>query len=191
MPDEKTAVEIIVGANGSIFNAPIGSTVPTGIDVPLSADWVDLGYASEDGVKWTDGKTVQEIKAWQSFYPVRRINSERQGMIAYALMQWNGDTVKLAYGGGSISETSPGNYEYLPPDPSELGESMQAVEWQDGAYDFRLIFPRGMVTENVETNLVRTAASLLPITFALLGDAEDAAYRLQTNHPAFAAAVGS
>lgn len=191
MPDEKTPVEIIVGANGSVYNAPLGSDLPSGIDVPLDEAWVDLGYVSEDGVTWTDGKSVEEINAWQSLFPVRRLITAKTGSLAYALMQWNGDTVRLAYGGGDITETSEGNYQFTPPDASALDESMQAVEWQDGEYDFRLIFPRGMVTDDVETNIVRNNAALLPITFGLLDAANQPPYILQTNHPAFASAVGS
>lgn len=187
----KTADELVVGANGSIYTAPVGSTVPASIATALNASWLELGYATEDGVKWTDGKTVQPIRAWQSFYDLRRIITERMGSLVFSLMQWNGETVKLAYGGGEITEPTSGAFRYTPPAPEEVDERMLAVEWVDGAYDFRLIFPKGMVSENVETTVTRTAAGLLPITFALLGEEGEEPFILDTNHPAFAASVGS
>lgn len=189
----KTPDEIVVGANGSIYVAPVGSAKPATIDDPLDAAFVELGYATEDGVTWTDGKTLESIRAWQSFYDLRRIVSAKEGMLAFALMQWNGFTVPLAFGGGEITESAPGSgfFEYTPPDPSVIDERMLVVEWADGAKDYRLGFSKGMVSENVETNVVRTAEARLPITFALLGEEGVDPFFLQTNDPAFADAVGS
>ncbi len=187
----KNADELVVGANGSIYTAPLGSTIPASIAVPLGDDWTELGYASEDGVTWVDGKSLQSIRAWQSFYDLRRIVESKEGSLAFQLMQWNGDTVELAFGGGEVTEPTAGNYRYTPPDPGDIDERMMAIEWVDGDSDFRLTFPKGMVSENVETNIVRTAAALLPITFALLGQEGTDPFILDTNHPAFAAAVGS
>jgi hypothetical protein len=187
----KNADEIVVGANGSIHTAPLGSTIPASIGTPLGPEWVELGYASEDGVTWVDGKSLESIRAWQSFYDLRRLVSSKEGSLAFQLMQWNGDTVELAFGGGAVTEPAPGDYRYVPPDPSEIDERMLCVEWVDGEDDFRLTFPKGMVSENVESNIVRTAAALLPITFALLGTEDLDAFILDTNSEAFAAAVGS
>lgn len=183
----KDSDELVVGGNGSIYTAPLGSTIPASIDVALDGDWTDLGYVTEDGVTWVDGKSMESIRAWQSFYDLRRIVTSKEGSLAFGLMQWNPDTVKLAFGGGSI-DTAGAGYRYTPPDPSEVDERMMAVEWQDGDKDYRLIFPKGMVSENVETNIVRTAAGLLPITFALLGEDGVEPFILDTNDPAFAGA---
>lgn len=187
----KNVDEIVVGANGSIYTAPLESTIPASIATPLGVDWSELGYASEDGVKWIDGKTLESIRAWQSFYDLRKIVSSKEGSIAFSLMQWNGETVKLAFGGGTVTEPTSGEFRYTPPDPSELAELMVAVEWQDGDNDFRLVFPRGLVTENVEVDVTRTAAAMLPITVSLLGQDGVEPFILDTNHPAFADAVGS
>lgn len=189
----KTPDEIVVGANGSIYVAPVGSTKPATINVPLGGEFVELGYATEDGVTWTDGKTLESIRAWQSFYDLRRIVSAKEGMIAFALMQWNGVTVPLAFGGGEITESAPGSglFEYVPPDPSVIDERMLVVEWADGDKDYRLGFSKGIVSENVETNVVRTAEARLPITFALLGEEGVDPFFLQTNDPAFENGIGS
>lgn len=187
----KDAGEIVIGANGSIYTAPLGSTIPASIAAPLGGDWTELGYATEDGVTWVDGKSLESIRAWQSFYDLRRIVSSKEGSLAFSLMQWNGATVELAFGGGEVTSPATDAYRYTPPDPSEIDERMMAIEWVDGDNDFRLTFPKGMVSENVEVNIVRTAAGLLPITFALLGEAGVDPFILDTNHPAFADAVGS
>lgn len=189
----KNADEIVVGANGSIFTAEPGATIPASIAVPLGGQWTELGYVTEDGVTWTDGKSLNSIRAWQSFYDLRRIVESREGMLAFSLMQWDGTTVPLAFGGGEITEigAASGNFRYLPPSPEDVDEKAMAVEWSDGDKDYRLTFPKGMVTENVETNIVRTGAALLPITFALLGEEGVEPFILDTNDPAFASGVGS
>lgn len=187
----KTAEEIVVGANGSLYVGPVGSTVPASISVALGADWTELGFTTEDGVKWVDGKTLKSIRAWQSFYDLRRIVEAKQGSLAFQLLQWNGDNVRFGFGGGTVTESAPGEYRFVPPDAAFIDERALAIEWQDGDKDYRLIFPKGMVSENVETNIVRSDAALLPITFSLLGEEGVEPFILDTDDPAFANALGS
>ena len=184
----KNADAIVVGANGSIYAAPVGSAVPADVSAALDPEWVDLGYVTEDGVSWTDGKSIQSVRAWQSFYDIRRIIESREGSLGFGLMEWKGGNVQLAFGGGEVTETAldSGLYEYTPPDPANIDERALAVEWQDGAKNYRLICLKGMVSDNVETNIVRTGASVLPITFAFLGQDGVAVFRFQTDDPAFA-----
>lgn len=187
----KSRDEIVVGANGSIFSAPIGTALPSRLSEPFGVGWTELGYVTEDGVTWTDGKSMNAIRAWQSFYDLRRVVESREGTAAFSLMQWNGENVKLAYGGGDIVEDAPGEYRYVPPAPSDTGETMLGIEWEDGSKDYRLVLPAGNTTDNVETNVTRTDAALLPITFAILGEDGRDPWYFQTNDPAFAAVAGS
>lgn len=187
----KDADEIVVGANGTIYAAPVGSTLPGNIGTPLGPAWADLGYVTEDGVAWVDGKTVESIRAWQSFYDLRRIITAREGSLAFGLMQWSGQNVTLALGGGEITSPAADEYRYEPPAPEFIDERALAVEWQDGAYNFRLTCLKGMVSDNVETNIVRTGAAILPITFSFLGQEGQPPFVLDTDHPGFADLVGS
>lgn len=186
----KNVDEIVVGANGSLWAAPVGTTAPADQDAAPGAGWVDLGYASEDGVTVTDSKTLEKIPVWQLFYAARQIVTERDLALGFVLRQWNADTVKLAFGGGEVTEPVPasGNYKFTPPDPEAIDERSLLIDWQDGTKHYRLVIVRGMVTDNVETNLVRTAAADLPITFGLLGDDAGEPWYLLTNDPAFAPA---
>ena len=183
----KNADEIVIGSNGSIYVAPVGSAVPASISTPLDSDWSELGYVTEEGVTWVDGKTLGAVRAWQSFYDLRRFVESKEGSAAFQLMQWNRDTVLFSFGGGDITEPVPGDFRFTPAPPEELDERMLAVEWQDGDRNYRLTFPKGMVSENVETNIVRTAAGLLPITFSLLGEEGVDPFIFDTDDPAFAA----
>jgi hypothetical protein len=176
--------QIRVAANGQIRVAPITATLPANIDAAYSGDWVDLGYASEDGVQFTDGKTIENIPVWQLFYAARRIVTEKDAFLVFALRQWSGDTVTLAFGGGDLTADGPGQYRYTPPTPETIDERALAVDWQDGTINYRLLVPRGLVTENVETQLVRSAAADLPITFGIIGDETLDPWILLTDDPA-------
>jgi hypothetical protein len=186
----KDTNEIVVGANGSVYVAPVGTTGPTKISDPLDSAFIDLGYVSEDGVTFLDGKTVEPINVWQLFYPARRVVTEKEASAAFVLRQWGDDQVVFAFGGGVITIDAAGEYRFTPPDPGIIDERAMAIEWVDGSKDYRLIIPRGMVTENIETNLTKTAASDLPITFGINGESGVAPWYLQTNDPAFQPPLG-
>lgn len=178
--------EVVVGATGLVRVAPIGTAIPASISVAYAAGWVDLGFVSEDGVSWTDGKSTSPIRAWQSFYDIRTLIESREGTLSFNLLQWNRETVELAFGGGTwTEEIADTDFKYVPPPASTVDERMLAVDWLDGVRLYRLIFARGIVTENVETNLVRTSAAELPISFSLLGSDSGDPWELHTNDPVF------
>lgn len=165
------ATEVVVGQNGDVYVAPVGTAVPIDVDDPLDPAFSDaLGFTSEDGVTATDGKTTTNIGAWQSFYPLRTIVTDRNFTVAFVLRQWNQDTVSLAFGGGTFTAT--GSFtQYTPPDPSVLDERVLIVDWQDGDDNYRLVVPRCIVSDDVSTQLTRTTAADLPITMTVLAPA--------------------
>lgn len=178
--------ELIVAGNGQVHVAAVGSALPANIAAALDpALYRELGYVTEDGAKFTDEKSIKEHRAWQSFYPVRRSVEMRNAFVGLALEQWNEWNVALAFGGGSVSETSPGMYEYVPPDPEEIDERVLVLSWQDGDKSYRIIIPKGMVTNNVETSFMRSSLSTLPIVFSVTPAAGEDPWVLQTDDPAF------
>lgn len=188
MPKETD--QIVVGANGTVRVAPTTAVEPTDISVAFAATWVDLGFTSEDGVTVTDSKTTEAIPVWQLFYPARRIVTERELSVAFTLRQFSGNQVEFAFGGGAVSLDSAGKYRFTPPSPETLDVRKLAIEWTDGSKTYRLIIPKGMVTENVETKIARTNAADLPITFSVIGDDTIAApWYMLTNDPTFAEAT--
>lgn len=186
----KEVDEIVVGANGSVRVAPLGSPLPVGVEAAYAAAWTDLGYTSEDGVTARDEKTLAEIPVWQLFYPARRVVTARNFVVSFALRQWSGETVALAFGGGAVVTTAgpPEFFTYEPPEPEDIDERMLSIEWLDGLKIYRLHLNRGIVTENVETKLTKASAADLPITFGIIGEEGVKPWSLVTNDPAFAAA---
>lgn len=184
----KDTDEIVVGANGTVRVAPVGSTEPADIGESWDAAWVDLGYINEDGLTVKDAKSINDVKVWQLFYPARRIITERDFTVAFAMRQFSGLQVELAFGGGTVTAESEG-FRFTPPDPDVIDERALGLEWLDGDKTFRLIIPRGLVTEDVETKLVRTDPADLPITFGVIGSEDSDPWYLLTDDPTFAEAT--
>lgn len=168
------ATEIRIAKNGSINVAPVGTALPDGstatdVDGDLDSAFVNLGYASEDGVGLNVTPEFLEVPAWQARTPVRRELQAQALSSTFTLLQWNAETVQYAFGGGAITEPSPGIYRYdFPEEEDALDERSLVIDWRDGASKFRLVVPRGNVSEGVDTNLVRTAAQTLGITHSAL-----------------------
>lgn len=162
------AEELFIPGGGSVLVATVGTTAPTDTTTPWGGDWTDLGYTSDAGVTITPGKTITNIPAWQSRYPLRRIVTEETMEIAFSLLQWNEDTIGLAFGGGSWS-----GGVYTPPAAGALVEYALGIEGVDGANVERWIIARTIVTTVGGIQLARTGASALPITMSLLGTADE------------------
>lgn len=180
-----TASEVVVGSGGKIFIAPVGTAEPNTPTEALNAAFKDLGYISEDGISASFGVTVEDINAFQSLLPIRRVVTGRTADISFTCRQWNADTFSLALGGGSFDESG-GNYLFYPPENDDaLAENAVIVEWNDGTKNYRLIIRKAVVVENVETTIVRNAAADLPITLSILGSDTQDAWYLLTDDDAF------
>jgi hypothetical protein len=182
--------EIKVAAHGDLYIAPVGTRLPGDVDEALDAAFVNLGYLTDDGVTFSSGSEREDIRAWQKQQPVRRIVTGRSFSVGFQLEQWNPDNFALAFGGGEWSEPSPGVYRYDPPaDSDALSEYALVVDSQDGSRQDRFVVFRGTVADDVETQFVRNAAAVLPITFeALTPDDADRPWYYVTDDPAFAVA---
>lgn len=181
--------EIVVGSTGKIFVAPVGTVAPVDVATAWVAAWIDLGYATEDGVTISKTRDIEDIPAWQSFYPVRKIVTGENFTVSFSLMQWNENTIKLAFGGGTVTTTAgpPAHYLYTPPAAGVLDERALGVEWTDGTKIYRLACPKVILTDAVESNVTRTDAAALPLTFGVIGDAVASPFIIRTNDPAWAA----
>lgn len=178
------AGEVVVGSGGKVYIAPVGTTEPAGLEA-LSNTWKDLGYISEDGITASFGITVEDINAFQSLLPIRRVVTGRTADLSFVCRQWNADTFSLALGGGTFYPSG-ANFVFEPPaNDAGLAEHAVIVDWSDGSKDYRLIVRKAAVTDAVETQIVRNAAADLPITLSIMGDENSAPWYLMTNDEAF------
>jgi len=181
MPQDAT--DVTVAGTGAVYVAPLGTPLPDDLD-PLAAPWVDVGFVSDDGVTITFSRDTEEINAWQTAEPVRVLTTAEPKTIAFELLQFDRDTVALAFRGGSFTATSP--YVYTPPAAGATQEVAMVIEAIDGAETFRWCWPRvGLSGEDIEIQLVRSDAMRLPLTFDAL--AASVPWQIVSDSDSFAA----
>lgn len=188
--------QIVVGASGDVYVAPTATAAPTDPITTLPGAWIKLGLITENGIEQTPSTESNDIMAWQSFYPVRSVVTSRGFTIGFGLLQWSRTTFPFAMGGGTVTTVPedagppvvPAFHKYVPPAPQNRDERSMVVEWQDGTKNYRLVIPRGEVSDLGTSNLVKSDASALPVTFKVLGGDVGDPWYLLTNDPAFAAA---
>jgi len=186
----QNASELQYATDGDILVAPYGTALPETISDELDPAFVNLGYATTDGVTENTGQEVTETDAWQSPTPIDRKVLKRLKGIAATLLQTNRENYKIAFGGGEWAETAPGEYEYTPPaDTAGLPEYVVIVEVRDEDIHDRIILKRATMGEEIEVQRVRDKAAQYPLKFdALTPDGESTAWGFQSDNPAFAEA---
>ena len=179
------AENLVVAGTGRVLVAAVGTTAPTTLSGAYAAGWSELGYTTEDGVAFSDSKSSEDIRSWQSFNPTRTIITARDTQVTFSLQEWNLTTVPFAFGGGAVTEPSAGIFLFTPADAGDVDERALSVEWTDGSEIFRLIIPRGVVTDATEVNLTKTEVARLPVTYKVLGTDGSAPWTLLSNSSAF------
>lgn len=92
-------------AGGAVWNAPLGTAVPTDSTTPLSGSYTCVGYVSEDGVGNSINRTTKDIKAWGGD-TVDRIQTGFGDDFKLSLLQANDpDAVSAVFGEGNVTGT--------------------------------------------------------------------------------------
>lgn len=164
------ASELIVAGDGQAYIAPVGTALPnTGPTQALNSAFEGLGYHTEDGASFKASPDIQEFMAWQSRQAIRRELKAQELSVQFVLQQWDEDSVPFAFGGGVVTDLGGGNFRYdFPDDTAQLQEKALILDVADGSVKYRFVFPRGNVTEDVESEFKRDAAAGLPITWKAL-----------------------
>lgn len=178
--------EVLVTGFGGVYEAPVGTAFPANISVALSATWKEVGYVTEDGARFSFGREINNIMAWQSRDPIRKVVTALPKTIACDIQQWNIRTLKLALGGGTVTEAAAGKFNYDPPAEDYLDERAIIVVGEDGDYDYRFCYRRVVNEEPVEFAFVRSDPAALPVTFGVQAAGGGLKpFQFQTNDPAF------
>lgn len=186
MANDASAVR--VGGATQIYLAPVGTAFPAfADDLTTSADWIDTGYMSTDGVTWHFEREVTELEAMQSLDPIRILVTKLPKSFEFGMMQSGQEQFAVALGGGSWAEqgTASGIFEYKPPGAGELVERAAVVEMIDGTVKYRWLIKRCQNKDATEFKYVRDDASTMPVTLSILAapDGSDP-FTIETNDPA-------
>jgi hypothetical protein len=183
----KSATAIRVGANGTVYVAPSGTSLPTDITSAWTG-FTDVGYCDEGGAVLSRSMDTEVIRAWQSVSVLRYLITGVSLTAAFTLLQWDKDTIPFYFGGGSITTQAASKYKYDISSAPTIDERAFGIEWTDGAtITYRFLIGRGMVQETGESNVQRSDGIKLPMTFGAMTPASGTVLgTILTNDPAFA-----
>lgn len=174
-----------VGLNGSVFIAPKGTAAPTDLTAAWPTGWVDLGYLSDDGVSLEYGTDSEDITAWQSLSPVRKVLTSVDMTLAFTAIELKGSTISLYFPGSELTEASEGVTQLSIPAAPTPDERAIGLEWRDGDITNRLIIPRGEVTDRGAITIGRSAAVGLEMTVSAYADSAPEIAVWLSNDPAW------
>ncbi len=177
------ANEILIAGGGKVSVAPVGTAAPADTAVALAAAYKDVGYTTEDGAQFSDQPTTEEIRAWQSYYAVRRMTTAREGSIGFTMQQMDKTTMALYFGGGAFTQVTAGNFKYEPPLAGDaVYERACIIEFRDGASRiWRIVTPKTQLREATEITFNKGQNAQLAVTLSIMGSDTGAAWYALTN----------
>lgn len=185
--------EVRAGITGSLLSAPVGATAPDDTSSPWGAEWTDHGLLSDDGPTAQPSMSREGFKAWQEFFNVREVVTERGMEYTFTLIQKNGHNLKLAFGGGTITDLGGGDFLYEPPATQDIDYRAFGLEVLDGDIVDRFINERALVVDLGAIPFKKAEPVKFEITVAVSAapGAGDLPWRLISNDPAMADGVES
>ena len=183
-----TAGQLVVAGTGTIWLAPYGTTLPDGSTAvleTLDAAFVDLGYTTEDGATIVDGVTVEDQKAWQTPYPVRRLVTDYTGSVAFDLLQWSKDIWEQVVHGVVTEPVADVVHKFTPTRDGIAPEKSLILDFTDAPFEYRYVVPKVGLATDMEIPLTRTSVANLPTEWGVIGGDAAGPWFLLTDDPNF------
>lgn len=157
--------------SGGVYRAPLNSTLPTDATTALDAAFVNLGYASEDGVVNENTPESDDIKAWGGD-TVLSLQTEKNDTFQVTLIEvLDTNVLKAVYGSGNVTGTLATGIKV-----SANGGEAEEASWcfemvlRDGALK-RIVLPDAKITEIGEITYTDDEAVGYEITLTAYPDA--------------------
>lgn len=157
--------------SGGVYRAPLNSTLPTDATTALDGAFVNLGYASEDGVVNENTPESDDIKAWGGD-TVLSLQTEKNDTFQVTLIEvLDANVLKAVYGSANVSGTLATGITV-----NANGDEAEEASWcfemvlRDGALK-RIVIPDAKITEIGEITYTDDEAVGYEITLTAYPDA--------------------
>jgi hypothetical protein len=168
----RTTDDVVVPSGGDVYQAPVGTALPTDLTTPPAAPWENVGFLSDDNPPTITGlqRDVTDLFAWNVDTPLRSALAPSAPVIQMELLQVESeDALKLYFGGGTWTEgTAPAASTYTAPDLSAPVDLATIIDVVDGAKLYRMMFPRTTTRPNGDMALARGGFVTMPIAMSIL-----------------------
>ncbi|WP_448319230.1 phage tail tube protein [Streptomyces sp. CO7] len=167
------SAQVRVGVQGAVYLAPVGTTAPADPYATWGTGWIDLGYATEDGLTEALNEDRQEFRAWGETSPVRTQVTNRTTTFKVILQQTSAHTLGLFYGVDTADMTSSGTgatqaLTFAEPPVGQPLTYALGMDVVDGDYPRRLLVARAEVTARGEVTYKTDTTVSYDITFTAL-----------------------
>lgn len=163
--------------SGSILTAELGTALPATSYADLTAaDWTDLGYANEDGLRQREERTSTDVFVWGGDL-VGTLQERYSRTMTFTLMQFmNTDVLATAYGIDNVSVVPATAQEGKEIAVKLNPNLLDTTSWVfDGFYKdqlVRIVIPIGRVTTIGEVNLTHKAFTTIECTLKAYPDSD-------------------
>lgn len=133
---------------GAIFRAPLGTALPTDATTALAAEFLELGFASDDGVSNSNSPETEDVYAWGGAPVMNSITEKPDEWKVKLIEALNPNVIGTVYGDANvISDTAKGTISVK----ATAGEIPAAVYVFDmilkGGALKRVVIPNGALGE--------------------------------------------
>lgn len=174
--------------DGRIYLAPKGTAAPSDLTTAWGAGWSDLGYMSDDGVELNYSTDTQDVKAWQSLSPVRKILTSVDMTLKFTAIELKTSTITLYFPDSTMTDVGGSVHSLAIPSAPSPAEYAFGLEWTDDLIINRLIVARGQVTDRDNITLSRGDAVGLNLTVSAYATSAPEIATWLSNDPAWSAA---
>lgn len=170
--------KVLVGSpdqltTGAVFDAPVGTKIPTSVGAALDEAFKSSGYVTKDGIQLTPDRSTTDITDWGG-NTVRTLLDGFTTNISWSEMQMDEDALRHAFGSDAVqavpATSEHGRQVSLSVGPDLPEPRSWAFKMKDGKARILIVVPNGQVTKVDSISFTSSDAVALPITLSCLPD---------------------